>query len=103
MNEIKINWFTKLAFKLWPALAMARMARKMGISNPLFSEAQDLFSQVRRIDVLPSASGLRGFMLVLDKKTALYFCQDGDHFVYDGYEMGKYDKGDITIFDQIKK
>jgi hypothetical protein len=27
---------------------------------------------------------------------------DGDHFVYDGFEVGKYDKGDITIFDDIK-
>ncbi|MDO8743140.1 MAG: hypothetical protein Q7J30_01095 [Candidatus Azambacteria bacterium] len=103
MNEIKINWFTKLMFKFWPSLAMVRMARKMGIADPLFDEAQELFSRVRRIDVLPSASGLRGFVVVLDRKTALYFCQNGDHFVYDGFEMGRYDKGDITIFDNTKR
>ena len=101
MSGVKITWFTKLIFKLWPGLAMVRMARKMGISDPLFDEAQELFSRVRRIDVLPSASGLRGFILVLDRKTALYFYQDGDHFVYDGFEMGRYDKGDVTIFDEI--
>ena len=103
MSEIKISWFTKLMFKLWPGLAMLRMARKMGISNPLFDEAQELFSRVRRIDLFPSASGLRGFTLVLDRKTALYFYQDGDHFVYDGFEMGRYDKGDVTIFDNAKR
>jgi len=103
MSGIKITWFTKLIFKLWPGFAMMRMARKMGISDPLFNEAQELFSKVRRIDILPSASGLRGFIVVLDRKTALYFCQDGDHFVYDGFEMGRYDKGDVTLFDNINR
>ncbi|MBU2082126.1 hypothetical protein KKH14_01735 [Patescibacteria group bacterium] len=103
MSGIKITWFTKLMFKLWPGFAMQRMARKMGISDPLFDEAQELFSRVRRVDILPSASGLRGFVVVLDRKTALYFYQDGDHFVYDGFEMGRYDKGDVTIFDNTKR
>ncbi|HCQ63167.1 hypothetical protein A2193_03085 [Candidatus Azambacteria bacterium RIFOXYA1_FULL_42_37] len=89
-------------FKLWPGMAMMSMAKKMGIADPLFDEAQELFSKVRRIDVLPSASGLRGFILVLDRKTALYFYQNGDHFIYDGFEMGRYEKGDITIFDNAK-
>ncbi|MFH1990390.1 MAG: hypothetical protein ABIJ19_00855, partial [Patescibacteria group bacterium] len=57
----------------------------------------------RRIDILPSESGLRGFVVVLDRKTAIYFYQDGDHFVYDGFEMGRYDKGDVTIFDNTKR
>jgi len=103
MSEVKITWFTKLMFKLWPSLAMVRMARKMGIDDPLFDEAQELFSKVRRVDILPSASGLRGFIVVLDRKTALYFCQDGDHFIYDGFEMGRYDKGDITLFDNFRR
>lgn len=101
MNEIKINWFTKLIFKFWPGLAMVRMAKKMGISDPLFNEAQNLFANVKRIDFLPVTAGYRGFIIVLDRKTALYFCQDGDHFVYDGFEMGKYDKGDVTVFDDL--
>ena len=103
MSGMKITWFTKLMFKFWPGFAMMRMARKMGISDPLFDEAQELFSKVRRIDVLPSASGLRGFVVVLDRKTALYFYQNGDHFVYDGFEMGRYDKGDVTLFDNTKR
>ncbi len=78
-----------------------RLAKKIGIANPMFSEAHDLFSKVRRIDLLPLKFGYRGFMIVLDKKTALYFHQDYDHFIYDGFEMGKYEKGDVTIFDNL--
>jgi len=101
MKKIKIDWLTKIILRFWPGLAMTRLARKMGINTPLFSEAHNLFSKVRRIDLLPLTSGYRGFMIVLDKKTALYFHQDYDHFIYDGFEMGKYEKGDVTIFDNI--
>lgn len=101
MNEIKIGWFTKLMFKFWPELAMTSLAKKMGIRNPLFGEIQGLFSQVRRVDLLPLRSGYRGFKVVLDRKTALYFCQDGDHFVFDGFEMGQYEKGNVTLFDDL--
>lgn len=101
MKKIKIDWLTKLILKFWPSLAMVRLAKKIGIANPMFSEAHNLFSKVRRIDLLPLKFGYRGFMIVLDKKTALYFHQDYDHFVYDGFEMGKYEKGDVTIFDNL--
>ncbi len=75
----------------------------MGISNQAFSEAHDLFSKIRRVDLLPLKLGYRGFMIVLDKKTALYFHQDYDHFIYDGFEIGEYEKGDVTIFDDLKQ
>ncbi len=80
---------------------MTRLAKQMGINNSLFDEAHNLFSKVRRIDILPLTYGYRGFMIVIDKKTALYFHQDYDHFVYDGFEIGKYEKGDVTIFDHL--
>lgn len=100
MNEIKISWFTKIVLKFWPELAIMKMAKKMGIANPLFDKAHKIFSQVERIDILPAVSGYRGFQLIIDGKTALYFYQDGDHFIYDGFEMGEYEKGDVTIFDK---
>ena len=78
---------------------MKQMAKKMDIENPLFDKFHGVFSQTNRIDIFPSGSGSRGFMIVIDKKTALYFYQDGDHFIYDGFEMGEYEKGDVTIFD----
>ena len=102
MDKIKINWLTKIFLKLWPKLAMKHFAKKMGINNSLFDQAHEVFSQTNRIDILPLKSGHRGFMIIMDRKTALYFYQDNDHFIYDGFEMGKYNKGDVTIFDNVK-
>lgn len=99
MDEIKINWFTKLLLRYWSRLTMKFFARKLGIENPIFARAHGLFSKTNRIDIFPIESGYRGFIIVIDRKTALYFYQDGNHFVYDGYEMGEYEKGDVTVFD----
>ena len=55
----------------------------------------------KRIDFKPFREG-RGFYLVLDNSFSIWFNQDGDHFVYDGWEMGEYSKGDVTIFDKLK-
>lgn len=102
-EEIKINWFDKLLLKFWPKLMMRKFAKKMGIKEILFDAAHEVFHKVERIDFFPLFSQqARGFLLVLDGKTALYFYQDGDHFIYDGYEMGEYGKGDVTLFDDIK-
>lgn len=101
---MKINWFTKLLIKLWPTLTMKYMARKMSIKNPIFNQVHHAFFRVKRIDLIPFSPnqlGQRGFMIILDRKTALYFYQDDDHFIYDGYEMGEYDKGNVTIFDNL--
>ncbi len=102
MKEIKINWFVRLLLRLWPSMAMRYFSRQMGIVNPIFDKANELFSRTERIDLIPTGIG-RGFMIIIDRKTALYFYQDGDHFVYDGFEMGEYEKGDVTIFDGIAK
>ncbi|MEK9194511.1 MAG: hypothetical protein AAB884_01745 [Patescibacteria group bacterium] len=102
MDKLKFNWFTKLILKLSPRLGFFHLAKKLRIENPLFEKAHELFSRVDRIDLLPLKSGHRGFIMVLNKKTALYFYQDGDRFVYDGFEMGEYEKGDITIFDNLR-
>lgn len=101
---MKINWFTKLSLKFRPNLTMKYMAKKIGIENPIFEQLHQVFHQVKRVDLipfLPSQHSRRGFMIVLDRKTALYFYQDGDHFIYDGFEMGEYDKGDVAVFDNL--
>ncbi len=102
MKKIKIGWFEKIALKVWPNLAIRRLAKQIGVRNPTFDKTHDALSQVRRVDLLPLKTGYRGFMIVLDRKTALYFHQDYDHFVYSGFEIGNYEKGDITIFDGLK-
>ena len=89
--------------KFWPKTFFRMFAKELGIANPVFDKAHDVFGDTKRIDIYPSSVGQRGFILVLDLKTALYFYQDGDHFKYDGFEMGEYEKGDITIFDNYIK
>ena len=99
---MKIKRFDKLFLFISPRIGLKRLANKMGIKNMVFDKAHQLFSNINRIDFFPYQSGARGFMIVLDRQTALYFNQDGDHFVYDGYEMGEYNKGNVTIFDNLK-
>lgn len=62
----------------------------------------DELSKKRRVDIFPGYGNGRGFIIIFDQKEALYFNQDGDHFVYDGCETGEYEKGNVTIFDNIK-
>jgi hypothetical protein len=82
-----------VAFKLF--------AKELGIANPVFDKARAVFGSAERIDLYPLSGSQRGFILVLDLKTALYFYQDGDHFKYDGFEMGEYEKGNVTVFDNV--
>ena len=103
VGKLKVPWHTKLLLKLRPKLYMRLAARRMGIKNPVFDQAHDLFSKSERIDLFPrGGSDGRSITMVIDRKTALFFYQDGDHFKYDGFEMGEYGKGEVTVFDQIK-
>jgi len=101
-NE-KIPWHRKFLLKFFPKTALKLFAKEIGIANPVFDQLHNIFGNTQRIDLYQSTSGQRGFILVLDLKTALYFYQDGDHFTYDGFEMGEYDRGDVTIFDDAPK
>lgn len=97
----KIFWLDKLLLKFWPKLEMRRMAKKMAIDNLVFDKLHEVFSGVRTVDLFPYRGNSRGFILVLDRQTALFFNQNGGQFVYDGWEMGEYVKGDVTIFDGL--
>lgn len=62
-----------------------------------------ILSQSQRIDIFPAKGVGRGFTILIDQKTALYFNQDGDKFVYNGWAAGEYkEKGKVTIFDNLK-
>ncbi|MDP2934110.1 MAG: hypothetical protein Q8N81_08385 [bacterium] len=103
LGDVDISWWKKLLLKFWPKLAFRFFASELGIANPVFEQLQEIFTKVKRVDVFPlTSSGSRGFMLVLGQKASLWFYQDGDHFVYDGFEMGEYEKGDVTIFDHLR-
>ncbi len=102
LKEGGASWFTRVLLRLWPVKGVRRLTREFGLDPELMERANDLFSKAKRIDIIPSVSGQRGFQIILDKSTALYFYQDGDHFVFDGSETGEYEGGDVTIFDNLK-
>lgn len=99
--NIMNSWLDKFLLKYWPNLAFRRAAKKLNIQNTVFSRLDEVFCASKRIDVIPTA-GLRGFVFAIDQETAFYFYQIGDHFEYDGFEMGPYGKGDVTIFDNLR-
>ena len=101
-KTFKLSPLTRLMLRLSPTAGFKMLNKKLGIKNDTFDKAHEVFSSVKRVDIFPAAAGSRGFIFILDKKTTLYFYQDGDHFVYDGFEMGEYDGGDVTIFDDLK-
>lgn len=97
-----ISWQTRFLLRFWPTRGLSRLAKELGLNSQLMEESQNLFSKVSRIDIIPDNSGERGFQIILDKLTALYFYQEGDHFIFDGSEAGEYENGDVTIFDRLR-
>lgn len=94
------GFLTRVLLVLAPNWGIARLARELGY--PLGAEARraaEAFTKSQRVDILPAIAGGRGFQIVLDRKLSFYFFQDGDHFVYDGWEIGDYEKGDVSVFD----
>lgn len=97
----KLTWLTRTLLWLAPKRGILRLAEEIGFpSGGLARKAHRIFEKIERVDVLPSTGGGRGFQIVLDGILSLYFFQDGDHFVYDGFEIGEYEKGDVTVFDR---
>jgi len=102
MKKLKLPWYEKLILKLFPWLFLKRHIKELGMSGEEIDLAEKLFRD-RRIDIEPLGAGSRGFIVSLDNKFTLWFYQNGDHFEYDGFEMGKYDNGDVTVFDKLNK
>ena len=99
---MQLNWFTKLCLRFAPWTLMRRAAKDQGVKPDYVDHAIKLLGKAERVDFFPldSRNG-RGFVIVLDKKFSLHFYQDGDHFIYDGFEMGEYNEGDVTVFDNL--
>lgn len=99
---MKINWLTKLYIKLFPKQFL-KQAVKENKGNPQrIDYAEKLFAGCKRIDIKPLSGNSRGFIITLDNNFSLWFFQDGDTFVYDGFETGEYTDGEITVFDGLK-
>jgi hypothetical protein len=101
MSRLKLNWWGKLKLKFFPMWAIKSFAGRLGVEDAVLDNLHKIFTKTDRIDLVP-ISGSREFMIILDGKMSLWFYQDGDHFKYDGFEMGEYGKGDVTIFDKLK-
>lgn len=82
---------------------MRLLAKNQGIKNVVFEKIHEIFKNSQRIDIFPTAGNQRGFIIIIDQETAIYFYQNGDHFEYDGFEMGEYEKGKVTIFDDFRR
>jgi hypothetical protein len=103
LERAKVSWLTKILLGISLSWGMARLAREL--NSPCIEtskKAHALFQGIGRIDFVPSRSTMRGFQIILDGLLSLYFSQEGDHFVYDGFEMGPYDEGDVTVLDKLR-
>jgi hypothetical protein len=101
LRKTKVSWFTRVLLSIALPWGLGRLAKELhGPELERSKQAHALFARAERVDIIPSHSDSRGFQLVLDNILSLYFVQDGEHFVYDGFEMGPCDGGDVTVFDQ---
>ncbi len=99
-----MNKLSTLIRKLFPEVWINGHVKKMKIDTSFIKLADKLLGRHRnkRIDFFPANHG-RGFRIVIDNKICLWFFQDGDHFYYDGWEVGKYKNGEVTILDELKR
>jgi hypothetical protein len=103
LEQAKISWFTRALLAVAVPWGLGRLAKELGGPGiEMSKKAHSLFAKVERVDIIPSRSEMRGFQIVIDNILSLFFCQDGDHFVYDGFEMGLCEDGDVTVFDKVE-
>lgn len=100
---MKLNKVRKLFIKLFPREFLKYFARKQGTDPDKLDFAEKLFRDCQRIDIQPLHGENRGFILFLDNNLSLWFFQSGDSFYFDGYEVGKYDNGEVNVFDDLKR
>lgn len=99
-REKQIPLYTRFLLKYFPKQFFKKTAKEYGIDSENINSAMSLFGPANRIDVQPFDPGSRGFTITLNNNFKLWFVQDGDTFTFDGYEMGKYGNGDVTVFDK---
>lgn len=91
-------WYQKMLFRLFPVTSLKYVAWKMGCSFSFIGHGH-IFFEGASVDIVPTKLSVRGFRIILNNKLCLFFYQDGKHFKYDGWEVGEYEDGDITVFD----
>lgn len=97
-NPGAYNLIDKILMRIWPTAFVKSVAWRKGCSPSLIRYG-DLLFEGASVGIVPTKTGGRGFRIILNNKLCLYFYQDGKHFKYDGWEVGEYEDGDITVFD----
>jgi len=100
LTDETLPWYLKSLAKLSPRLFFGYFARENKVNSKDLDYSFKLFEN-KKVHIQP-LSGSRGFIITLDNNLTLWFYQDGDHFIYDGFEMGEYEDGDVTVLDNFK-
>lgn len=75
----------------------------MSLDDKSIEWAERLFGN-KKIHIKPlSSNNGRGFIIFVDNKMSFWFFQNGDHFEYDGFEIGEYDDGNVQVFDDLDR
>ena len=99
---MKLNWYTKYLLRFNPQTLFQNAARENNIDDKKIDSANALFMDAKRIDIQPLSNKMgRGFIITINNGLSLWFYQNGDTFKYDGFEIGPYNDGDVTVFDEI--
>jgi len=99
--NIKPTLLTRFLLRAAPRWGIMRLAGELQFpASRLAMKAHRVFAKISRVDVVPLRDGWRGFQIILDHSLSLYFFQDDDHFIYDGFEIGAYGNGEVTVFDK---
>ncbi|MFA6536843.1 MAG: hypothetical protein WCT18_00415 [Patescibacteria group bacterium] len=104
-NSKIIPWWQRFLMKFFPKYFFKIYADKINVNSDDIELSSNLFEN-KKIHIQPLSGGSRGFILTLDNKLTLWFYQNGNHFEYDGFEMGEYEDLDILQnvagFDALK-
>lgn len=98
-SDFKLPWYERFLMRYWPKMFFRIYANKNNVGDQPIDCSEGLFRNAKRIDLSISQSGSRGFIITLNNNFSLFFYQDGDTFKYDGFEIGEYENGDITVLD----
>lgn len=98
---LKINRFAQFIYRHIPKYWIWRIIRARKI-DPSFLLIDRLLRRYTKVHIAPLRNS-RGFLLTLDGQVSLWFNQEGNYFEYDGWEIGEYRDGDVTVLDKCPK
>lgn len=84
------QWFKRL-ISHQPTEAFQLASQLEGLSPDLYSKADKVFSAVNKIEFCHIGTTKEpGWLMILDQKLSLWFYQQDNGWIYDGFEIGDY-------------